>query len=347
MTQPPTPDHAFWDRKRVLLTGHTGFKGGWLALWLHRMGARVFGFALPPDSCPNLFDAARVGSRCGGVFGDVRNADALSGAISSFQPDIVLHLAAQSLVQRSYRAPVETFATNVIGTINLLEAVRQTRSVKAVVVVTSDKCYENREWLWSYREGEPLGGHDPYSSSKACAEIAIAAWRRSFLMAAGVGVASARAGNAIGGGDWAEQRLIPDCIRALVSAEPVTIRNPHATRPWQHVLEPLSGYLLLAERLWTDRPSAAEAWNFGPDSCDSEPVGSIADRVMTLWDEGARWIHVGGETGHEASMLSLDSTKARVRLGWRSRLRLPTALEWTVSECHSRSPAEMWVRSSM
>jgi CDP-glucose 4,6-dehydratase len=325
-----TPDPTFWGGKRVLLTGHTGFKGAWLALWLHRLDARVRGFALPPDTNPNLFEAADVGSRCDSLFGDVRRFDQLTNAITLFRPDIVFHLAAQSLVQRSYLEPVETYETNVMGTINLLEAVRRTPSVRAVVVVTSDKCYENREWVWAYREDEALGGYDPYSSSKACAEIALAAWRRSFLQAAGVGVASARAGNVIGGGDWAKHRLIPDCIRALASGKSIAIRNPQATRPWQHVLEAIGGYMILAERLWADRLAVAEAWNFGPDNNDVGPVHFLADRVTALWGNDARWMHVDSEVGHEASMLSLDSSKARVRLGWRPRLRLPDALEWTV-----------------
>jgi CDP-glucose 4,6-dehydratase len=231
-------------------------------LWLHRLGAHVRGFALPPDTSPNLFEAARVASHCDSIFGDVRRPDELSAALSGFDPDIVLHLAAQSLVQRSYRQPVATYQTNVMGTINLLEAVRDTPAVRTVVIVTTDKCYENQEWAWAYRENEPLGGYDPYSSSKACVEILVAAWRRSFLQGVGVAVATARAGNVIGGGDWAEDRLIPDCIRALASGKPILIRNPYSTRPWQHVLEPLAGYLSLAERLSTDGAAMAEAWNF-------------------------------------------------------------------------------------
>lgn len=324
------PDANFWRGKRIFLTGHTGFKGGWLTLWLHRLGAQVRGFALPPDTSPNLFEAARIASRCESLFGDIRRADALSVALAEFQPDVVLHLAAQALVQQSYREPVVTYETNVMGTINVLEAIRRTPSVRAVVIVTTDKCYENREWVWPYREDEALGGHDPYSSSKACAEIAVAAWRRSFLRSNGVAVASARAGNVIGGGDWAENRLIPDCIRAFTSGEPVLIRNAHATRPWQHVLEPLAGYLTLAERLWTSRFAIAEAWNFGPSVDEVEPVRALAEHVTALWGDGARWTDVNSDAGHEAGLLAVDAGKARARLGWRPRLRLPEALEWTV-----------------
>jgi CDP-glucose 4,6-dehydratase len=326
-----TPVAAFWHGKRVFLTGHTGFKGSWLALWLHRLGANVRGFALPPDTSPNLFEAAHVSSRCDSLFGDICAPNDLATALTDFQPDIVLHLAAQSLVQRSYREPVVTYQTNVMGTINLLEAVRKAPSVRAVVVVTTDKCYENREWVWAYREDEALGGHDPYSSSKACAEIAVAAWRRSFLEEAGAAVASARAGNVIGGGDWAENRLIPDCMRALASGRPMLIRNPQSTRPWQHVLEPLRGYLTLTERLWVDRSAVAEAWNFGPVADDVVPVSNLADHVIALWGDGARWTQVDTEVGHEAGLLAVDATKARARLGWRPRLCLPAALEWTVN----------------
>jgi CDP-glucose 4,6-dehydratase len=243
----------------------------------------------------------------------------------------VLHLAAQSLVQRSYRMPAATYQTNVMGTVNLLEAVRDTPSVRAVVIVTSDKCYENQEWAWAYRENEALGGYDPYSSSKACVEILVAAWRRSFLQGAGVAVATARAGNVIGGGDWADDRLIPDCIRALASGKPALIRNPHSTRPWQHVLEPLTGYLSLAERLSTDGVAMAEAWNFGPAIDDVEPVRLVADRIAVLWGDGASCAYMNTDAYHEAGLLAVDAAKARARLHWRPRLRLSAALDWTVT----------------
>lgn len=345
-----TPSPQFWRGKRVFLTGHTGFKGAWLTAWLHRLGAVVRGYALPPDTTPNLFDAAGIAARCDSIFGDIRQAADLAVAIDVFQPDIVLHLAAQALVQRSYQKPVATYETNVMGTIHLLEAVRQTPSVRAAVVVTTDKCYENREWIWAYREDEALGGHDPYSSSKACAEIVVSAWRRSFLQSDGAALASARAGNVIGGGDWAENRLIPDCIRAVASGAPILIRNPHATRPWQHVLEPLAGYLILAERLCTDGDAAAEAWNFGPAADDVEPVHFLADRVTALWGDDARWTSGGGEAGHEAGLLAVDAAKARARLGWRPKLRLPETLEWTVNwykRHHTGTPADMLVTADI
>ena len=321
------PDAAFWHGKRVFLTGHTGFKGGWLALWLQRLGARVRGFALPPDTDPSLCDAAGIEHCCDSVRADLRDAAAVRDALAGFTPDIVLHLAAQALVRRGYEAPVATFAINLMGTVNVLDAVRAAPSVRAVVIVTSDKVYANREWPWAYRETDTLGGRDPYSASKACTELAVAAWRQSF---SGAAIATARAGNVLGGGDWAADRLVPDCVQALARGEPVPIRHPDATRPWQHVLEPLCGYLVLAQRLWTDPAGAGHAWNFGPAADDAAPVHDVADLVCRHWGNGARWKHACQSHPHEAGALGVDAAKARAGLGWKPRLHLPEALEWTV-----------------
>jgi CDP-glucose 4,6-dehydratase len=325
----------FWQDKRVFLTGHTGFKGGWLALWLKALGARVSGYALAPASAPNLFEAARVDRALEHRTGDIRALADLRAALRDCRPDVVFHLAAQSLVRQSYAEPVETYATNVLGTVNLLEAVRQEPSARAVVIVTSDKCYENRERAEPYAEGEPMGGHDPYSSSKGCAEIVTAAYRASYFDPArhgehGVAVASVRAGNVIGGGDWAADRLIPDAARAADAGEPIRIRNPKAVRPWQFVLEPLHGYLLLAERLWSGGGAFAQAWNFGPADEDARAVAEVMDRIVALWGGGLRWEPDRASHPHEATLLRLDSRKARAELGWRPRLGLPQALQWTV-----------------
>jgi CDP-glucose 4,6-dehydratase len=325
-------DAAFWQNKRVLVLGHTGFKGSWLSLWLHLKGARVFGLSLPPGDRRELFNGASSVLEKE-ILGDIRDRAMVEGAFERVQPEIVFHLAAQPLVQRSYRDPVATFATNVMGTVHVLSAASATPSVGSLIVVTSDKCYENREWLWAYRENEALGGHDPYSASKASAELVTAAWRRSFCRrdtGRALGIASARAGNVIGGGDWAEDRLVPDCMRALVDGRPIGIRNPHATRPWQHVLDPLSGYMLLMERLAQDPETYAEAWNFGPDDGDVQPVGWIASRIVARWGGGANWQVIGGDHGHEASHLKLDASKARARLGWRRRLPLQASVDWSV-----------------
>lgn len=316
----------FWRGKRVFLTGHTGFKGGWLALWLQALGAEVRGFALEAEGAHNLFTAARVGESMSSVIGDIRELGAVQAAMNSFRPDIVLHLAAQPLVRLSYSEPVATYATNVMGTVHVLEAARQLDSVRCIVNVTTDKCYDNREWVWGYRETEPMGGHDPYSNSKGCSELVTAAYRDSFFRTAGVAVASARAGNVIGGGDWAADRLVPDILRAFERGEPVVVRNPHSTRPWQHVLEPLCGYLTLAERLFNDGHAFAEGWNFGPRDDDARPVKWIAERMAQTWGRGARWRHDGGEHPHEAHHLKLDISKAQDRLGWRPRWSLDTAL---------------------
>ena len=321
----------FWHGKRVFLTGHTGFKGGWLALWLADMGAEVHGYALSPPTEPNFFKVANLQDRLArSTIADIRDAAALTQAMQAAQPDIVLHLAAQPLVRYSYAAPVETYAVNVMGTVNLLEAVRQTLSVKAVVNVTTDKCYENREWVWSYRENEAMGGFDPYSSSKACSELVTAAYRRSFLDAAGIHLASARAGNVIGGCDWAVDRLVPDFLRALDAGQTLAIRSPLATRPWQHVLEPLSGYLMLVERLFTEGQGFAEAWNFGPEEADAKSVQWIVEYLCSRVPD-ATWQCDAAPQPHEANMLKLDSAKAKVMLGWRPRWNLQTALDMTLA----------------
>jgi len=323
-------DPDFWGGRRVFVTGHTGFKGAWLWLWLRRLGAIPTGFALKPEPGPSLW--REVGAAEGeNWLGDIRDADALVSHMEIAKPEIVIHLAAQALVRRSYVEPTQTVATNVTGTMNVLEAVRRTSSVKAVVSVTTDKVYANREWVWPYREEDALGGYDPYSASKACAEIVTAAWRQSFLNERGVRVATARAGNVIGGGDWSVDRLLPDCIAALERGQPIHIRNPHSTRPWQHVLEPLSGYLLLAQRLCQQGASSfAEAWNFGPYPGDVRPVGWIADRIVEAWGANAQWVRKGDDGLHEAGLLAVDASKAHAKLGWHPRLTLLEALNWTV-----------------
>ena len=327
---------AFWPGRRVLVTGHTGFKGGWLSLWLQRWGAEVTGYALIPPTEPSLFETACVGEGMQSVLGDVRDFAALRAIVADCRPEIVFHLAAQPLVVPSYQQPVETYATNIMGTVHLLEAVRQVGGVRAVVNVTSDKCYANREWLWGYRENEPMGGEDPYSSSKGCAELVTAAYRASFFPLAdyaqhGVALASARAGNVIGGGDWADYRLIPDLIRAFQAGRPAPIRCPEAVRPWQHVLEPISGYLTLAERLWEAGPTFAEGWNFGPVEIDARPVHWLVDRLVALWGNGAKWVTDGEPHPHEAHYLKLDCAKAWEQLGWAPCWNLEQALAETVN----------------
>lgn len=320
---------SFWAGKRVFLTGHTGFKGSWLALWLTRLGAEVTGYALAPPSDPSLFDQLRLPDYLAAHHQlDIRDTERLSQVVCEAQPEIVFHLAAQPLVRASYRSPIETFETNILGTAYLLEALRTLNSVRAVVVVTSDKCYENREWLWPYRENEALGGHDPYSASKAAAEIVTAAYRRSFFDDTGCAVATARAGNVIGGGDFAEDRLLPDLFRSQAAGEPLHLRYPEAVRPWQHVLEPLHGYLLLAERLWYEGADYSGPWNFGPEEGDIRTVRHVVESLARQLP-GLRWTHDDTPQPHEAGLLRLDSSQARLRLGWQPVWRLDRALEAT------------------
>ncbi len=324
-----------WSGRRVFLTGHTGFKGSWLALWLNQLGAEVTGFALPPPTNPSLFEAARIGELVNHVEGDIRDLDAVQRAMRDARPEVVFHLAAQSLVRLSYDQPVETYATNVMGTVHLLEAARQLGGVNAFVCITTDKCYENREWIWPYRESDPMGGHDPYSSSKGCAELVASAYRRSFfpteaIADGGMALATVRAGNVIGGGDWAADRLIPDIIRSFECGEAPTIRSPGAVRPWQHVLEALQGYLMIAERLIDDDASFADAWNFGPADDDTRPVSWIVERIQAAWGDAPDPQPWRGRTPHEATLLKLDTSKARSLLGWRPILPLTDALEWIV-----------------
>lgn len=325
----------FWKGRRVLVTGHTGFKGGWLTLWLDRLGAKVTGYALQPSSSPTLFQVASIDQVVESQYGDVRDLDVLSKAVQRSEPEVIFHLAAQPLVGASYRDPAGTYATNVMGLVNLLEVARKTKSIRALLIVTSDKCYENRDWIWGYREDEALGGYDPYSSSKGCAELVAAAYRRSFFRPGksgeqGIAIATARAGNVIGGGDWAEDRLIPDFLRAMSSGEELRVRAPDSIRPWQHVLEPLSGYLTLARKLVEEGTAYAEAWNFGPLDRDSVSVSWIANRLVSLWGSNARWIVDASSHYHEAARLKLDISKATQRLQWTPQWSVGQALEMVV-----------------
>jgi CDP-glucose 4,6-dehydratase len=325
----------FWNRKRVLITGHTGFKGSWLCFLLHRLGSDVYGYALDPPTDPNLYEIAGISDRINSSIGDIRDYDELFRIIQSVKPEIVIHMAAQALVIESYQNPIYTYATNVMGTVNLLEAVRNTKGIKAVVNVSTDKCYENKEWHWGYREDDPLGGYDPYSNSKGCSELVTAAYRNSFFNKNnynenGVVIASARAGNVIGGGDWAKNRLIPDFIRAVSKGTEVSIRNPFSIRPWQHVLEPLCGYLMLAERLYTEGYKFAQAWNFGPDDADSRDVEWIATRFAELWGKGFDYQIDRNPQPHEASYLKLDCSKAKTELNWYPQWDIDKALGFVV-----------------
>ncbi|WP_342772989.1 CDP-glucose 4,6-dehydratase [Paenibacillus zeisoli] len=324
---------SFWKDKRVLITGHTGFKGSWLALWLQKLGAEVLGYSKEPSTNPNLFTQAEVGNGMTTVYGDICDLSLLTKTMAEFDPEIVFHMAAQSLVRKSYQEPVETFSTNVMGTVNLFEAARSASNLHVIINITSDKCYENQEWQWGYREIDPMGGYDPYSASKGCAELVTAAYRRSFFPVESynqhrVAVASVRAGNVIGGGDWAEDRLIPDLVRAIRSNQPLSIRNPNSIRPWQHVLEPLYGYLLLAEKMWERGAEFSDAWNIGPSDNDAIPVEAILHLFQRAWGENLNVQIDEGNHPHEANYLKLDCSKARMQLGWKSTLSIQQCIEW-------------------
>ncbi len=328
-------NRSFWKARKVFLTGHTGFKGSWLSLWLNALGAEVAGYALEPPTQPNLFEQAQVTGAIRSIHGDIRDFPRLKQAIADCRPDVIIHMAAQSVVRRGYEDPIETYSSNVMGTVHLFEAVRQLQHPCVVVNVTSDKCYENREWIWGYRENEPMGGHDPYSNSKGCAELVTAAYRDSFFPSGsfdqhGVAVASARAGNAIAGGDWTSHQLIPDLVRAFMAGRPCLIRNPLSIRPWQFVLEPLCGYLMLAERLAENGARYSSAWNFGPAETDAKPVSWIADRMAESWGEEASWCQDAAAHPQESHFLKLDASKARSSLGWHPVLPLSDALDWIV-----------------
>lgn len=319
---------SFWKGKRVFITGHTGFKGSWLSLWLQTLGADIKGYSLAPPTTPSLFTVASVSKNMLSEIGDIRDRENLTHSMKAFEPEIVIHMAAQPLVRLSYSEPVITYETNVMGTVNVLEAIRSTATVRSAVSVTTDKCYENREWEWGYRENEPMGGHDPYSNSKGCAELVTSAYRKSYFESSNVNLASARAGNVIGGGDWAADRLIPDILRAFEQRTTVRIRNPHSIRPWQHVLEPLSGYLTLAQSLYSKQGHRfAEGWNFGPREEDAQPVGWIVEEIAKSWHGDANWKIDEGPHPHEANFLKLDISKAKVRLGWQPSWTLSRALD--------------------
>ena len=318
---------AFWKGKKVFITGHTGFKGSWLSLWLQEMGAYVKGYALEPNTFPNLFTQANVAHNMHSEIGDITDLNHIAESMKAFNPEVLIHMAAQPLVRLSYQEPVLTYATNVMGTVNVLEAARKCSNLKAIVSVTTDKCYENKEWAWGYRENEAMGGHDPYSSSKGCAELVTAAYRKSFFNDENSAfLASARAGNVIGGGDWSADRLIPDILRAFEKKEPVIVRNPLSTRPWQHVLEPISGYLVLAQHLFEEGSNIAEGWNFGPKEEDCKSVSWILDKMVTNWGKGVSWELDKNNNPHEAGYLKLDCSKAAMRLNWLPKWNLEYTL---------------------
>lgn len=344
--------NGLYQGKKVMVTGHTGFKGTWLCMWLKSLGAEVTGFALPPEN-DSMFTTCGVDKLVSSVFSDIKEPEELKKLVHEFRPDFVFHLAAQSLVRRSYREPALTYSTNLMGTVNVLEACRSAKGVKVIINVTSDKCYENKEWIWGYRENDPMGGKDPYSSSKGCAELATSAYRSSYFNPSdynthGVSLSSVRAGNVIGGGDWAEDRLIPDCVRSLVKEEPILIRNPCAMRPWQYVLEPLRGYLELAARMWDKGGEFGGGWNFGPSEDSAVKVGDIATKVVQLWGSG-RWDDlskpgISASEPHEATYLNLDTAKARHLLEWRPSLSLNTALGMTMEwyKAHYKKVKDMY-----
>lgn len=321
----------FWKGRKVLMTGHTGFKGGWLSLWLNRLGAKITGYALEPPTSPALFEDAQINTVLqDSHIGDICDLEKLTKVMQSVDPEIVIHLAAQPLVRHSYTDPLGTYSTNVMGAVNLFEAVRNTSSVKAVLNITTDKCYKNREWVWGYREDEPMGGHDPYSSSKGCVELISDSYRNSFLQKIGIGLGTARAGNVIGGGDWAKDRIVPDAIRAFIKKEPLLVRNPLSTRPWQHVLEPLSGYIILAQQLFENPEAFSEGWNFGPNDDDAQPVSVLADIMVKNWSDQSEWRLDEGGQPHEANYLKLDCSKAKAKLKWYPIWNIDRALEETV-----------------
>lgn len=322
---------AFWAGKKVLITGQTGFKGSWLALWLQQLGAEVTGIALDPPTVPSLYKLAQVAQGMESFIADIQDLNSVQQIMRQSQPEIVIHMAAQALVKHAYRNPVETYATNVMGSLHVLEAIRNTHSVRAVVMVTTDKCYDNREWPWGYRENDPMGGYDPYSSSKGCMELLVASYRLSYFSSHKAAIATARAGNVIGGGDWAEDRLIPDIIHAFQHGQVVNIRNPHAIRPWQHVLEPLAGYLTLAEKLYTHGADYAEAWNFGPNADSAKPVAWIVKQMAAHWGDDVQWQIDANEHPHEAHYLKLDCSKAQARLQWQPKWHLDDALQKIVA----------------
>lgn len=327
--------NQFWRGKKVFITGHTGFKGGWLTAWLKSLGADVTGYALAPNTKPSLFEHAKIGDGTTSIIGDILDADKLSQSVQKHEPEIVFHMAAQPLVHYSYENPVETFSVNVVGTANVLEAIRKVKSVRAIIVVTSDKCYENKEWVWGYRESDAMGGYDPYSSSKGCTELVASSYRRSFFNVNKydehrVALATVRAGNVIGGGDWSEARLVPDLMRAFTDNKVTQIRNPNACRPWQHVLDVLDGYLCLAERLFTNGRHYADAWNFGPSDENIKSVGWIADKAVEIWGQGVRWELIENKFNHEAQCLKLDCNKARAQLNWSPKLSITDTLKMTL-----------------
>lgn len=335
MATPEPMSEQFWSGKKVFITGHTGFKGGWMSLWLTSLGAQVKGYALAPSTTPSFFESVGLAELVESEIGDVRDAAALAASVSGFEPDVVIHMAAQPLVRYSFDEPLETFEVNVMGTANLLQAIRGVASVRSVVNVTTDKCYENKEWHWAYRENEPLGGYDPYSASKACSELVTSAYRQSFFNPEDYrdhqcGVASARAGNVVGGGDWSPDRLLPDILRDFSNHQPVAIRNPHSIRPWQHVLEPLSGYLLLAQNLVSRGAEYSQAWNFGPDESGAKSVGDLVAEMVALWGGDAAWTSDDRSHPHEAQYLKLDCSKARNELGWHPRWDISQTLEAVV-----------------